>query len=114
VEEIMLVAKASVGKQPILIETVQEGIEIVGPGGERQTQPTAIEDTLGDAYQRMKEVITTIAADFGKNLKEFIASGQKVELEFSLGLSASTGLWVISGKGEAAIKAKIVWEEKKE
>jgi hypothetical protein len=109
----MLVARTSIGKQPVLIETVQEGIEIVGQGSGRQTQPTAIEDTLGDAYNRVKEVITTIAADFDKNLKEFIASGQKVELEFSLGLSASTGLWVISGKGEAALKAKIVWEEKK-
>lgn len=108
----MLVARTSVGKQAVLIETVEEGMEIIGAQRERQTQPTAIEDTLGEAYERVKEVITTIATDFSENLKELIASGQKVELEFNLALSASTGLWVISGKGEAAIKAKIVWGEK--
>jgi non-canonical (house-cleaning) NTP pyrophosphatase len=108
----MLVAKTSIGKQAILIETVEDDVQIVGDEGGRQTQPTAIEDTLGEAYQRAKDVITTMAADFAKDIREFVTSGQKVELEFSLGLSATSGLWVISGKGEAAIKVKMMWEKK--
>jgi hypothetical protein len=106
----MLVARTSVGTQPILIETTEDDVEIAGEAAERQTQPTSIEDTLGDAYQRAKDVITTMATDFANNLKAAVASGQKIELEFSLSLSAKSGLWVISGKGEAAIKVKMVWE----
>lgn len=109
----MLVAKTSVGKEEVLIEVVKEHIEIAGATDKRQTEPTGIEDALGEAYERAKVVITTIAADFATSFKAALASGQKIELEFSLGLSASSGLWVISGKGEAAMKVKMVWEEKK-
>jgi hypothetical protein len=107
----MLVARTSVGKQAILIETIEQDVEIVGGAGERQTEPTAIEDTLGEAYERVKDIIKTMATDFAENLKAAVAAGQKIELEFSLGLSASSGLWVVSGKGEAGIKVKIVWEK---
>jgi hypothetical protein len=109
--EVMLVARASVGAQAILIETIADNVEVVGGTGRRQTEPTAIEDTLGEPYQRAREVITAIAANFSTIVKEMMASGQKIELEFSMGLSASAGLWVISGKGDAAIKVKMIWEK---
>jgi hypothetical protein len=95
----MLVVKTSVGDESVLIEAVEEQIEVVGAWGQRQTEPTSIEDTLGEAYQRVKYLISTIATDFATDLKTVLATGQKIELEFSLGLSASSGLWGDKRKG---------------
>jgi hypothetical protein len=107
----MLVAKTSVGSQSILIQTIEDSdVEVAGSRDERQTEPTAI--GVGEAYQRAKAIIATIAADFASDLKTAVASGQKIELEFTLGLSASSGLWMITGKGEAVIKVKMIWEGK--
>jgi hypothetical protein len=104
--------KTTIGNEEVLIEVAEDDLKLVGAAYKRQTEPTAIEDKLGEAYVRVKGLIRTIAADFSNTLKDVLASGQKIEMEFSLGLSASSGLWVISAKGEAAIKITIAWEPK--
>jgi len=106
----MIVAKTSLGNNELLIEALDESVEIAGGASVRQTEGTAIEDKLQDAYGRVKSIISSMAGDFAESLKQKMASGQSVELEFNLGLSASSGFWVISGKGECAIKVKMIWE----
>lgn len=106
----MITAKTSVSKQEVLIEVLTE-TQLGTPAG-RQTETTSIRDVeerLGTAYERAKEIIGSIATDFGAVLEKAAAT-DKVELEFSMGLSSTSGLWVISAKGECALKVKLTWE----
>ena len=107
----MIAATTSLGDKQILIETLSESVEIAGTPAERQTEETGIEDNLKNAYAGAKEIIGTMAADFAGSLKDKLATAQKVEVEFSLGLASTSGLWVISAKGECALKVKMTWEK---
>ncbi len=106
----MIAARTSLNNKEILIETLGEQVELVGQAAGRQTEVTGIEDNLRDAYERAKQMIGGIASDFAASFKEKLATAQKVELEFSLGLSSTSGLWVISAKGEAALKVRMTWD----
>jgi len=108
----MLVAKTSVGSNVILIETDDEDVTFTGSKADRQTELTSIPESLGEAYERAKGVILTIATDFANELKAVVASTQKIEIEFALNLSSSTGLWVMTAKGGASLKVKMIWENK--
>jgi hypothetical protein len=104
----MIVARTSLKDQEILIEAVDEQVEYAGPSTTPRTVDTGIEDKFKGAYDSLKSVVSTIAADFANSFTA--AKGQKIELEFSMSLSATTGVWIVSGKGECAIKVKMVWE----
>src|SRR5580698_4324136 len=102
----MLVARTKAGQSTILIETIEEPIEMAGQEEDRQTEETGIEDRLKDAYSRLRTIVTAMADDFRDAAEKISGAGKKLELEYSLGLSASSGLWVISGKGECGVKVK--------
>ena len=107
----MIAARTFLDTKEILIEVIPESVDIVGGTGQRQTEVTGIEDNLKDAYAKAKDLIGSIASDFAAFLKTKAATAKKVEIEFSLGLSSTSGLWVISAKGEAAFKVKMTWEQ---
>ena len=106
----MIASKTSLRNDEILIEAMEESIQVAGEVSGRQTEVTGIEDNLKEAYGTVKNIITTMAGDFAESLKDKVIAGQKVEVEFNLGLSVTSGFWIMSGKGECAIKVKMIWE----
>jgi hypothetical protein len=109
----MIAAKTMIGKQGVLIQVDNSDIAILGAQKGRKTALTSIETDLEDAYDRVKGVITNIAADFADRFKEIVNSGHGLEMEFSVGLSAKTGLIFIGAEGQAAFKVKMTWERAK-
>jgi len=108
----MKAVSAKLDNTTILIEAVGEGVEVLGkPVVGRQTKTTGIDNRALDAYNDAKLAITAIAKDIGTQFDALAdkARPTRVELEFSMGFSASTGVWVITAKGESALKVKLTW-----
>jgi len=104
---------AHVKGRDILFEAIEEPVEIIGSKARgRQTQSTGITEDVSDAYDRAKRIIYDIAEDIGQQLVETADSikPKKLEIEFSMGFSAEGGIWIISGKANAGLKVKMVWE----
>ncbi|HLX84393.1 MAG TPA: CU044_2847 family protein [Terriglobales bacterium] len=98
---------------PLLIEAISENVEIIGTEQSgRRTKTTSIEDQVARAYADAKETIAAIAKDIGTQLNDLTEGSRpgQVELEFSMGFSASAGVWVLTAKGESTFKVKMTWE----
>jgi hypothetical protein len=111
----MKAVQTKIGSAAVLIEMTDEPLEIYGQTQEgRKTQTTGVADQLKDSYDKAKTVIKEIAEDIGQQLTILSAGSRpkQVDVEFGLSLSASAGVWVVTGKGECALKVKMSWEFK--
>jgi len=110
----MIVAKATVGQEVILIETAEDAVRVVNdPASDGPAiKPTRLSDRLVNSYDKAKVAIKEIAADFSAHMHDSLQKGQKLELEFGLSLSAGGTLWVISGRSDCTLKVKMTWEAK--
>lgn len=109
----METVRTSIGDTEVLIAAIDENVEILGaPPGGRATRTTGITDDLRHAYEKAKTVIAEIASDIGKQMHDVAATSRpaELELEFDLGFSAQAGAWVITGKGECALKVTMTWK----
>lgn len=110
----MKVIEETIGSTPVLIQTMDDELEIVGgEQGGRATQLTGIEDKIKDAYVQTKSVIKEFAQDVGAELAEIrtTARPKEVQMEFNIGISAQYGaILVFGGKGETGMKVTMTWE----
>lgn len=101
-----------VGNTHLLI-AVEDDVTVVGESKEgRQTKPTGLHDRIQHAYNEARTLILTIASDFATDLENLHHAHPPtgLELEFSLAFSAEAAAWVLTGKGETALKVKLTWE----
>jgi hypothetical protein len=97
----------------ILIETMDESVEVVGTDQHgRATVTTSMNERIAKAYEEAKDTIAAIALDMGKEFDSLKGQTRpkQLELEFAMGFSASAGVWVITAKGDAALKVKLIWQ----
>lgn len=109
----MQAVRTSIGDTEVLIEAIDENVEVLGaPAGGRATRTTGITDDLRQAYAKAKTVIAEIADDISKEMQDVSAASRPAELalEFDLGFSVQAGAWVITGKGECALKVTMTWK----
>jgi hypothetical protein len=109
----MRTVRTTIGNTEVLIEAIDENVEVLGPpAGGRATRPTSITDDLQKAYGKAKAIIAEIAEDISKEIHEVSSASRPAELalEFDLGFSAQAGAWVITGKGECALKVTMTWK----
>lgn len=109
----MKAVQTKIGSTDIAIEMTDEPLEIYGQSQEgRRTQTTGVADQLKDSYDKAKTVIKEIAEDIGQHLTTVRTGSRpkRVDIEFGLNLSGSTGVWVVTGKGECTLKVKMAWE----
>jgi Trypsin-co-occurring domain 1 len=102
-----------IGNTKVLVEAQQEIVELIGTDTDgRRTIPTGISADMSDAYRRAKDTLKQMATDFGNDFTQ-IASAvrpKSLEVEFNLALSAETGMWIVTTKGECALKITLCWE----
>jgi hypothetical protein len=74
--------------------------------------PASREERVLDAYKAAKDVIGAIAEDVGEHLRSIarIRRPQKAEMEFGISFSGEAKALVLSGKGEATLKVKLIWD----
>jgi len=110
----MKAVEVRIGKGDVLFGVIDEELDVFGRGGEElPVVPTAnIPQKLANAYDEVKNVISSIATDMGERLKaiEDAMRPKQAEMEFSVGLTAEAKAVVFSGKGEGAFKVKLTWE----
>src|SRR5262245_536342 len=58
------------------------------------------------AFGALAEVVKSLEDSVGKLTKR----PKKIEMEFGATLTADCKLWIVSGKGDYAIKVKLAWE----
>ncbi|WP_339138418.1 MAG: CU044_2847 family protein [Candidatus Electrothrix sp. GW3-4] len=102
----MKVIRERIGETDVLIQAMDDRLE-----GLNVPVDTGIEDDIQDAYAKAKTVIKNMAKDLGNDLNKFREeSGVKqMEVEFSLGFSAQTKVWVIGVKADSVLKVKLIW-----
>jgi hypothetical protein len=107
----MKVIKAKIRESEILVGTIDDDIDLPESNG-RATQTTSIPDRINTCWDTAKELITTISEDVGSAIISASNKTQpcQVEMELSIGFSAKTGMWVLTGKGNCGFKVKLVWE----
>lgn len=111
----MKVIKETIDGTTIFIQIIDEDLEILEEtkNGGRFTQVTGIEEEIHAIYAKTKSLIKNIAEDIGAEIKSLQASTRpkQVEMEFNVGISAQAGpIWILSGKGDYALKVKMTWE----
>jgi Trypsin-co-occurring domain 1 len=110
----MKVLKERIGSSNVYIQALDDGLVVIGeasPG--RATQVTGIEDDIESAYSKIRSTIKSLAEDMGTELRDIAhrTRPDKVELEFSLGISAEGKVvWVVSGKTEFGLKVTMSWD----
>lgn len=105
--------RQTVGNIDVLIETLESDLDVVADNRPvRRTVETGIEDQLEEAYAQAKTLMANIATDIGTEIEQLTdtARPNKLEMEFSMALSAKYGVWILSGQGEAIFKVKMTWE----
>lgn len=109
----MQTVSTSIGGTEVLIEALGDDVEILGaPRPARATQTTGITDDMRQAYAKAKAVIAEIANDVGEDMHRVAAACRPAQLvlEFDLAFSAKAGTWIITGKGECALKVTMTWD----
>ena len=109
----MKVVKDTIGNTTVFIQALDDDLQVLGEAQVgRVTRPTGIEDELVDIYAKLKSVIRSIAEDIGTEVKSINADSRpkEVEMEFNMSLSAQVGAWVVSGKGDSALKIRMMWD----
>lgn len=109
----MKVIKETIGNVNILIQTMDNDLEVIN---ETQEGPaiidTSIEDKLQEIYTKAKLVIRNMAEGIGSELVKIapLPRPKQVELEFTMGISAQAGIWILSSGGEHTLAVKMIWE----
>lgn len=111
----MKVTQATIGRTTLLIETMRGEVDVLDSKRGRKTKTTGVKEDLVDAYEAVKDVISSIATDLGTQVDKMAQSiaPSSFEMEFALGYSAEAGLWVVTGRGEASLKVKFTWSPEK-
>ena len=102
----MKVIQEHIGDADVLIQAMDEKLD-----GVESLVDTGIEEDIQDAYVKAKTIIKNVAKDLGNDLNDFREESnvKQMEVEFSLGFSAQTNVWVIGAKTDSALKVKLTW-----
>ena len=113
----MRAIETKIGDARVLIETIAEDVNVIAfrekeKDRGRQTVTTSVQDDIMTAYDNLKAVIGSIAEDIGQRLRSLTeeARPKQTEMEINLGFSGEANAWIVTGKAEAALKLKMIWE----
>jgi hypothetical protein len=102
----------TVDEKPVLLEVVE--VEQEGEGFREIGRTEDVKKSLVDAFHNALDIVRSVGKTAGEQLGRIAkeVGPNKAELELSMSLSAQTGLWVFTAKGEGTLKVKFTWEDK--
>ncbi len=109
----MKTVQETIGNTSILIQMFDDDVDVIGAGEKGpDIVETGIEETLKDSYTKAKAVIRGIAEDMTTELGNIRTNAhpKQIEIEFTIGLSAQLGIWVLGAKNDYALKVKMSWD----
>lgn len=110
----MRVVRDVVGGATVLIQVVDDDLVDLTQSSEAY-EPHSLEDKLAGAFLEARSVIRSIANDFATDFQTVPEASRpkQVDVEFSLALSMQGSMWILTSKGEGALKVKMSWELKR-